>query len=88
MVQAINKNMRFLREKRGWSQKELAGKLDVKQGVIGSYEEFRASPSIAMAVKMAGVFDIDLDTLVKIDLQKKEKMEQLRVTQINSSTTI
>ena len=64
--------MRFLREKRGWSQKELAAKLDVKLGVVGSYEEFRAVPSISLAIKMAAVFNVELDLLVKEDLGKGE----------------
>jgi transcriptional regulator with XRE-family HTH domain len=72
MIELINKNIRFLREKRGWSQKELAAKLDVKPPVIGSYEEFRAAPSISLAVKMAALFNVELDQLVKEDLGKGE----------------
>jgi transcriptional regulator with XRE-family HTH domain len=72
-MEIINKNIRFLRDQAGWTQKELAGKLDVKQPVIGAYEEFRSVPPIPMAIKLADLFKIDLDTLIRIDLGKGVK---------------
>lgn len=72
-MEIINKNIRFLRDQAGWTQKELAAKLDVKQPVIGAYEEFRSLPPIPMAIKIADLFKIDLDTLVRLDLGKGTK---------------
>jgi transcriptional regulator with XRE-family HTH domain len=72
-MEMINKNVRYLREQAGWTQKELAAKLDVKTPVIGSYEEFRSIPPIPMATKIADLFKVDLDTLVRTDLGKGQK---------------
>jgi transcriptional regulator with XRE-family HTH domain len=72
-MEIINKNIRYLREQAGWTQKELAAKLDVKPPVIGSYEEFRSVPPVPMVTKIADVFKIDLDSLIRIDLGKGKK---------------
>lgn len=72
-MDAINKNIRFLREQAGWTQKELAAKLDVKQPVIGAYEEFRSLPPIPVIIKISDLFKIDIDTLLRTDLAKGSK---------------
>ncbi len=71
LMELINKNIRFLREKQGWTQKELAAKLDISKAMIGAYEEFRSIPLIPVAVKIAELFQLDLDSLVKTDLSKE-----------------
>jgi ribosome-binding protein aMBF1 (putative translation factor) len=72
-MENINKNIRYLRELAGWKQKELAAKLDVKTPVVGSYEEFRSIPPIPIATRIADLFKIDLDTLIRVDLGKGQK---------------
>jgi transcriptional regulator with XRE-family HTH domain len=77
-MEFFNKNIRYLREQSGWTQKELAARVDVKVPVIGAYEEFRSIPPIPMAVKIADVFNVDLDTLVRKDLGKDVKRKSNR----------
>lgn len=64
----VNKNLRYLRQQRGWTQKELADRLEVKQPVIGAYEEERAVPPLFTLTRMAEVFATNLDTLVLEDM--------------------
>lgn len=66
----VNKNLRYLRQQRGWTQKELAEKLEVKQPVIGAYEEERAVPPLFTLTRIADVFSVSLDVLVQEDLSK------------------
>lgn len=66
----INKNLRFLRLQRGWTQKELAEKLSLKQPVIGSYEEERATPPLSCLMQISDLFKISIDTLSRKDLSK------------------
>lgn len=77
----INKNIRFLREQASWTQKELAAKLDINAPVIGAYEEFRAMPPIPILIKIADLFKVDIDTLVRVNLgtnsKSKTKKEKL-----------
>jgi len=78
-MEIINTNIRYLREESGLTQKELAAKVDVKQPVIGSYEENRATPPLPVVIKLAEVFRVDITTLIKIDLSKgsRSKKEKL-----------
>ncbi|HTJ48236.1 MAG TPA: LexA family transcriptional regulator [Cyclobacteriaceae bacterium] len=72
-MEIVNRNIRYLREQSGWTQKELAEKLEVKPPVIGSYEEFRCVPPLQMTIKIAEVFNMDLDSLIRVDLAKGKK---------------
>jgi transcriptional regulator with XRE-family HTH domain len=66
----VNKNLRHLRQQLGWTQKELADKLKVKQPVIGAYEEERAVPPLFTLTRIAELFAVSLDALVQSDLSK------------------
>ena len=39
-----NKNLKYLRKLRGWTQEEFAKKLRIKRSLLGAYEEERADP--------------------------------------------
>lgn len=64
----VNKNLRHLRLQRGWTQKQLADALGVKQPVVGAYEEERAVPPLFTLVRITEVFSVSLDELVQTDL--------------------
>jgi len=66
----VNKNLRYLRQQHGWTQKELADKLKVKQPVIGAYEEERSIPPLFTLLNIAELFSLSLDALVQEDLSK------------------
>jgi transcriptional regulator with XRE-family HTH domain len=66
----ISKNIRHLRQDKGWSQEQLAEKLTITRARIGSYEEDRCSPPIETLVSISNLFHISLDALVKADLSK------------------
>jgi transcriptional regulator with XRE-family HTH domain len=68
MPQIINQNIRFLREQAEWTQKELAAKLSIKVPAIGAYEEFRATPPIPIIIKIADLFNVDMDSLLRQNL--------------------
>lgn len=72
-MEIINRNIRHLRKQAVWTQKELAEKLNINFSSIGAYEEFRSIPPIPIAIKIADLFKIDLDTLIRIDLEKTKK---------------
>lgn len=66
----VNKNLKFLRNRQGWTQKQLAEKLGLKQSVIGAYEEERATPPLASLLEIAEMFKVSLDTLTRKDLSR------------------
>ena len=80
-METINKNIRFLREKASFTQKELAKRLKVKTPVIGSYEEGRSIPPVPMSIKIAGLFNVSLDELLLSDLRAAgKKIERDKVS--------
>lgn len=70
MSEIINANIRFLREQADWTQQELADKIGGSKAMIGAYEESRSVPVLTAAIKLADVFNVDLDTLTRRDLRK------------------
>ena len=55
-----------LREKKGWSQRELAIRLNSPSpSVVGHWEIGRQMPSLVMAARMAKAFGITLDELLE-----------------------
>ena len=53
-----------LRDKKGWSQADLATKSSVSRVMIGKYERDEAVPSIDAAKKIADALEVSMDNLV------------------------
>lgn len=60
----IGAKISILRKERGWSQGELAQKIDASREIIGKYERNENLPSIEMVIKMAKAFVVTVDFLV------------------------
>lgn len=56
--------LRMLREKQGYSQKQLADVLHVSKNSVSHYELGVCMPSIEVIVSIAEVFDVSLDYLL------------------------
>lgn len=66
----ISKNIRHLRQLKGWSQEQLADHLKISRARIGSYEEERCEPPIDILIKLSQIFHIAIDPLLKCDLKR------------------
>lgn len=67
-------NLKFLREKFGYTQTELAKKIGVNQTTIARWEDDNRVPTIDNAVDVAKVLNIELPNLLGEDLRlEKEK---------------
>jgi transcriptional regulator with XRE-family HTH domain len=64
----VTSNLRFLRKNAGYTQAQLAEKLDIKRSLVGAYEEGRAEPKLSTLVNIANLFSISLDELITLDL--------------------
>tara|TARA_B110001469_G_C9646725_1_gene327208 strand:- start:815 stop:1147 length:333 start_codon:yes stop_codon:yes gene_type:complete len=60
----IGKTIASLRDKKDWSQSDLANESEVSRVMIGKYERGEAVPSIDAAKKIADALGISLDYLV------------------------
>lgn len=52
-----------LRKDKGWTQVELAKRVHVNRTTIGGYETGRIQPPRAMVIKLADLFDVNVDYL-------------------------
>jgi transcriptional regulator with XRE-family HTH domain len=67
-MSVANKNLKYLRKLRGWTQEEFAQKLRIKRSLLGAYEEERAEPRIDILEVVADMFKLTLDDLLRKDL--------------------
>ncbi|MGN6436581.1 MAG: XRE family transcriptional regulator [Agriterribacter sp.] len=71
MSQSIaGQNLKYLRKLRGWTQEEFANKLGIKRSLVGAYEEERADPRIDVLEKLADMFKLTLDDLLRKDISE------------------
>jgi len=52
----MNNHVRELREQRGWSQGELAERLDVSRQTVNAIETSKYDPSLPLAFRIAKLF--------------------------------
>ena len=64
-VQTLGQRIRELRQRRRWSQRELAGKVGVQQKQISAYERDVNVPSGEIFVAIADAFEVSLDYLAR-----------------------
>lgn len=59
----MKSRVRELREKKGWSQGELADLLDVSRQTVNAIETEKYDPSLPLAFKIARVFNMRIETI-------------------------
>src|SRR4028119_139731 len=67
-----NKNLKYLRKLRGWTQEEFANKLRIKRSLLGAYEEERADPRMDVLESVADMFKLTLDELLRKDISESK----------------
>jgi len=67
-----NKNFKYLRKLRGWTQQEFADKLRIKRSLVGAYEEERAEPRIDILEAVCDIFKLTLDEILRKDLSENK----------------
>jgi transcriptional regulator with XRE-family HTH domain len=72
-----------LRSKKGWSQSELAKRIEVSREIVGRYERNDAMPSIDIAKRLADTFEVSLDYLVGNAEIEIDKASLNRLNEVN-----
>ncbi|WP_020415406.1 helix-turn-helix domain-containing protein [Microbulbifer variabilis] len=62
--QAFGKRLKELRKQKGWPQKELASKLDIRYSHLNKYESGMHAPPLEKLIQLADIFEVSLDYLV------------------------
>lgn len=66
MVLSIADRIRYLRDKAGMTQTDLAKKLGISRSAVNSWEMSLSSPSLANIVEMTELFHVSADYLLSI----------------------
>ena len=64
MTTIFSKNLRYLRQKRRWTQEDLASKTRRSQPTIQLWETDKRSPTMGMVKELAEMFQVDVNTLI------------------------
>ena len=67
-----------LREARGWTQAELARRMNITRNGVNSWEQGLSTPSPACLVDLAKLFSVSTDYLLGV-----ERLETVNVTGLN-----
>ncbi len=62
-MNSFRENIAYLRKNRGWSQEDLARKLDVQRTTISNYEKGVSMPPYKTLKKLADIFNTDITQL-------------------------
>jgi putative transcriptional regulator len=61
MVVPVKNRLRVLRAERGWSQADLADRLQVSRQSVNAIETGKYDPSLPLAFKIARLFDLPIE---------------------------
>ena len=76
MIMEFNNKLYELRKQKGFSQEELANRLNVSRQTISKWEGGESSPDMEKLVAISELFDISLDELVLNKATKKEETSE------------
>jgi len=71
----IGENLKLLRKRRKLSQEELASELSLTRSSYSGYENGVAEPNLDNLIKFSNFFNISLDKLIKVELNKFSEVE-------------
>lgn len=77
-MEMIADRIKALREARGWTQAELARRLNITRNGVNSWEQGLSMPSPACLVDLAKLFSVSTDYLLGV-----ERLETVNVTGLN-----
>lgn len=64
----------MLRKKNGWSQEELAMKLDISRQSVSKWESTASVPDLDKIIKLSRLFGVSTDFLLKDDVEPEEEL--------------
>ena len=73
-----------LRNDKGFSQSDLAEKLSVSRQSVSKWENNSAVPELEKLIKLAEIFNITLDELVKDEKKEDEKSDYVKIPSIQT----
>jgi putative transcriptional regulator len=76
--ETFSERLKLLRKERGWSQEDLAARLDVSPGSVGNWEMGPHEPHPKTLKKIAALFEVDVPYLLQGEQEEALKPTALR----------
>jgi transcriptional regulator with XRE-family HTH domain len=73
----MGEKIALLRRQRGWSQEELADRLDVSRQSVSKWESGGSIPDLERVAKLAQVFEVSTDYLIRDEIEGSEYADKL-----------
>ncbi len=70
MKEFIKNEVETFRLRSGFTQEDLAGKVNVSRQTIIALEKGNYTPSVLLAIKIAGVFKMPVEKIFKVSYEK------------------
>ncbi len=80
----MNNRLRVLRAERGWSQADLAEKLEVSRQSVNAIETGKYDPSLPLAFKIARLFGASIETIFEDEEERRYEKDEFAETTIGS----
>jgi transcriptional regulator with XRE-family HTH domain len=71
----LKENLKLLRKRRKRSQEDVAKSLQLTRSAYNSYENGVAEPGIQILIRLSEFFQINIDKLIRIDLNQLGEMQ-------------
>lgn len=85
----LGKQIKRLRNERGWNQEEFAEKAYVSRQTVSNWENEKSYPDIKSLLILSNLFGVSLDELVKGDVEiMKEKISKDSINEFNRWSNI
>ena len=69
----MNNRLKVLRAERGWSQGDLASKLDVSRQSVNAIETGKYDPSLPLAFRIAELFELAIEEIFESPTRRSSK---------------
>ena len=86
---SFGETLQMLRRQKGWSQEELAEKLELTRQTISKWELEQSSPDLDYIIALSDLFQVSTDYLIKGKEYAAEKQETapVKIMKVSSSTS-
>lgn len=81
-------NLKNLRKYKGYSQAQLARKLNISKSSVSKYESNQSMPPVETLIRLALIYGVSLDYLVGIEKGKTISVEGLTNRQLDILNTL
>ncbi|WP_203289129.1 helix-turn-helix domain-containing protein [Metabacillus indicus] len=63
-LETLKKNMKFYRQEYGWSQEDLAARMNVSRSVVSRLETGEQAPELNYLISLSNAFEVSIDQLL------------------------